>query len=265
MTLGSAPTITEILAEIQETTPYTFPTDKTRWLADVGASDPITFPDDFANKMSAKVVATKSELVSGTSHTFTDVNFDIAFTGRHLFACIGLIGIAGAVLDQTTCTIGGVSAVGADSGEHISGIGAIGAGIWAASVPTGASGSVTVNWTPSNAAAGVLVLVAVSGITSTTPHADNFWNGGGSGGTGATKTLNVQDDGFTIATNAHLNANDTSWTGLTERADVLFPLSNARLSVAFDNRMSAETGRSVSVSWSGGTAYGGRVRSYQQS
>ncbi|RUV07445.1 hypothetical protein EOA79_04570 [Mesorhizobium sp. M1A.F.Ca.IN.020.03.2.1] len=261
MTLGSTPTIPEILAEISQTFPYTFPDARTRWLAEVGASDPITFPTSFANKQSVKVVASVADAGGSSPHTFSAANFGIAFSDRVLIACTCLRGNGSSGMNISAVTIGGVAAVGNDNGEFLAGGPCIGTGIFAAAVPSGTSGDVVVTWGGQSANASGLILLSVSGI-STTAFAQASQVFGGSGGTSANNTINVPSNGLLIVNSGHSNGNDTTLTGVTERTALT--VGTARFEVGFDNRMSSETARAISASWSGSAARGFQARSYSQ-
>jgi hypothetical protein len=264
MTLGSTPTPAEIVEELGESFPYTFPDAKTRWLAEVGASDPITIPTDFSSKSSVKVIATASASASGTSHTFSGVNFGLAFSGRRLIACVGLYASGSVTLNQTSCTIGGTSTVGDDAGENLGSGPSCGAGIWAGAVASGTSGNVVINWTGGAATHAGLILLSASGGFSTTAHDEvNGATGGGSGGSNTgTKSLNIPSNGILIASVMHANLNNTNLSGVTERSEIT--VGSGRLCVGFDNRKNSQTGDTLSASWSGSTAYGMEARSYSQ-
>lgn len=264
MTLGATPQPADIVAELGESFPYTFPDARTRWLADVGVSSAITFPTSFANKTSVKVVATRSEAAGGgTSHTFTGVDFGAAFSGRVLVACVGLYDAASTVLDQTSVTIGGSSATGGDAGENLGSGPSCGAGVWARALNSGTSGDVVVNWSGGAADNAGLILLSVASIPQTAHDQTTGGSGGGSGGTGTGNlSLNIPSNGVLIAAVAHANNNNATMSGVTERQALNF--GGARLEVGFNNRKSSQTGDTVSASWSGSTAYGMEARSYAQ-
>jgi hypothetical protein len=263
MTLGSTPTPAEVVAELGESFPYTFPDARSRWLADVGASDGITFPTSFANKASVKVIDTATATGSSGTATFSGVDFGLAYTGRVLVACVGLYTSASGTLNQTSCTIGGTATSGDDAGENLGSGPSCGAGVWAASKSSGTSGDVVINWSGYTGSVNAgLVLLSVASISTTAHSSTSGWTGGGSGGTSDSATLNIPANGVLIAAFAHANLNNTTLTGVTERSEIT--IGSGRLCVGFDNRKSVQTGDSVGASWSGSTAYGGEARSYAQ-
>lgn len=263
MTLGSTPTIPQILAEIGKTLPYTFPDGITRWLADVASTDPIIFPTSFANKISIKVVDSIADAGGSSPHTFSGVNFGAAFTGRVLVACTCLRENGSNPLNIPTngVTIGGVTASGDDNGNAGASGPGIGAGIAAASVPTGTSGDVVVSWSSATANAAGLILLSVANMATTASDAGSA-GADQTGGTGASCTLDIPASGVLIAACAHTNTNDETLTGVTERAAI--NVGSGRLSVGFDNRLSVQTAKSISASWSGNALFGLHARSYTQ-
>lgn len=267
MALGGLPlTLSDVLAEIQETAPYSLNSAKARWLADAAATGNFN-ASDFANKLSCKVVATATATPSTTSHTFSGVNFGIAFSDRVLIACTGLTTTGQGVLDQTSCTIGGVSATGGDAGEFLAGGPTCGGGVWAAAVPSGTSGDVTLNWTSSTGQAVALILLSVSGISVTPDDETSDWVGGsGTSSTSASSSIDIPSNGLLVTSMVHAQAvpTDTVMTGVTKREEVYFG-TNGVLCVGFDNGMSSETSRAISASWTLNAACGGEGRSYQQS
>lgn len=264
MTLGSTPSPAQIVAELGEGFPFTFPGADSRWLAEVGASDPVIFPTSFANKTSIKIEDIDTTTGSGGSATFTGVDFGVNYIQRTLIACVGLYANAAVALNQVSCTIGGFSAVGNDSGEFLAGGPSVGAGVWVDSAPIGTSGNVTINWTGYSGSvnAGLVLLSACNMSTSTFDHTAS-WNGGGSGGSSTGNSLlDIPANGILIAAIAHGNTNNTSLGGVAEQTE--FTFGGARLCVGFANRKGAQSDDAVSASWSGSTAYGGEARSYVQ-
>lgn len=260
MTLGATPTPAQILAELGQPFPYTFPDARTRWLADLAASDPIVFPTSFANKQSVKVAQTVADAGGSSPHTFSAVNFGLAFPDRVLFACTCLRGNSGADLSITNVTIGGVTAAGHDNREWFGGGPAVGAGIFAAAVPNGTSGDVVVTWTGQAANAAGLILLSAAKV-STTEYAftSNSFSGGG---TTASNTINIPTNGLLILNSVHSNTNAATLSGVTERASLTVGV--AHFKVGFDNRMNLETARPISASWTTTAVRGFKAISYTQ-
>lgn len=234
--------------------------DHERWLAEQ-SSGSFSF-SDFYSQTACKVVDTATASGAGTSITFSNVNFGPEYSGRILIACVGLWSSLNKVLNQSTCTIGGTATSGDDSGENLGSGPSVSGGVWAAEKSLTTSGDVIINWTGGSASTGGLILLSAPG-TMFAHAATGGWNGGGSGGTGGTQTLNIPANGLLIAAMMHANTNNTTLTGVTERAEITIA-SSARLCVGFDNRKSVQTGDSVGASWSGSTAWGGEARSYAQ-
>lgn len=259
MTLGATPSPAQILAELGQAFPYTFPDARTRWLADVGIADPIVFPTSFASKTSVKVVYSVADAGGGSPHTFTGVDFGPAFSDRILVACTCLRETGAAPLAISAVTIGGVSAVGDDNGEAFTP--GIGTGIFAAAVPTGISGNVVVTWSSATANAAGLILLSVAKI-STTAHDSGSQAVDSGGADNASCALDIPSNGLLIASCAHTNTNNETFVGVTERASVV--VGAGRLAVGFDNRMNSESNRAVSCSWTTSAARGLHARSYAQ-
>lgn len=261
MTLGATPTPAEILAELAQLFPYTFPDARTRWLADLAAGDPIVFPTSFANKLSVKVVHTVADAGGSSPHTFSSCNFGLAFPDRVLVPCICLRGNGASAINITNVTVGGAATLGSDNGEFLAGGPAIGAGIFAGALASGTSGDIVVTWTGQNANAAGLILLSIAKISTTATASDGLV-GSGSGGTSASGSLDIPANGILIVASSHSNTNDATLSGVTERSAI--NVGSGRFEVGFDNRMGIQRNRAVSASWSGNAARGFHTRSYAQ-
>jgi hypothetical protein len=127
-------------------------------------------------------VGYSSNIVAGTSHTFTSVAFGAAFTTRRLFVSIFIRKSGAGDIAPSSVTIGGVSATIEDL--------AVGYSTWNccgayADIPTGTSGTIVVNW-PSTVDAVMLSVIALDtrmnityatwNITSYDTWATNVYN-----------------------------------------------------------------------------------------
>jgi hypothetical protein len=251
MTLSATPTPADVVAELRDTFPYTFPDGPSRWLAGVGSTDAITFPTSFASKQAVVVEAASGSHSDGTAgstwvHTFSGLNFGADFTGRRIVVCIG-----GASLITSgatgSMTIGGVTATGEQHGAWDSNKGAM-AGIFCAA-PSGTSGNVVFfsnfRWTSL-----VAVVLSVAGLPSNTAYDTGAANNGGAPNSGVSSSLNIPANGVLISCGAH--AFDTAGItlgGVTNKTD--YSLSGGAFRYGFDNRLSTQTNKAVSASWGG--------------
>lgn len=115
-----------------------------------------------------------TENVGGATGTYTSVNFGTAAANR-VIAVVAMCRVTAAVINTvSSATIGGISATqvaSADPGVVVN----IASDIWYASVPTGTSGTIVVNWANANTRSGVYVY---SILTSTpTPSNGNSSSG----------------------------------------------------------------------------------------
>lgn len=173
--------------------------------------------------------------------TFTAQNFGAAAVNRYLVAAIGL-SHSGATV--TSVTIGGISATSIINNDN----GAVHATLWAALVPTGTSGDVTV--TSSGGSPGVIdctvELYAMTGNHQLAADATAV------GVTSA--TINAQASGATIAaafsTSGSLSA---TWTGLTKDADINV-LGAVTSSFASASQEAGNSSLSISVATYSGTS-----------
>jgi hypothetical protein len=152
---------------------------------------------------------------------FTSKSFGVARADRYI-----IVGVSGAnnSVGITSIVIGGVTAtlledinVGESSGN-------VTAMLAIAAVPTGATGTIQVNWSGTEDVCGIGWWRAV-GLTSATPH-DLLSNTSNP----ATGSLDTLSGGFIVAFVSYRNAVTTTWTNLTERfdrQDGIDPLSGA--------------------------------------
>lgn len=194
------------------------------------------------------------------SYTFAGLNFGDDFTGRTIVAVAFLMSPNYVVLDQTSCTIGGVSADGNDAGvrDDTTLVGACGCGIWAAK-PSGTSGTVTVNFTSGTATACQIYILALADVASTTATdttpAPELTSTAGIGSSKST-TVNVPSDGVLIMGMIRTNTTALTLVGVTERIQETVS-TNYRVAVGWDFRLSSETGRTVGYTSGNNAIYGG--------
>lgn len=259
MTLGSTPQPSDVVAELRKSLPYTFPDAASRWLAGVGSSASITFPNNFANKQAVKIVdQTFDSNSAASSYTFS-ASFGADYPGRTIIAVVLLHSTANAILNQTSVTIGGSSASGDDTGETTTSGGAAGCGIWAAQ-PSGTSGNIVVNYdnggfgAPYIANGCYVYVISVAGLASVSAHDTLKLNGGGSGGSSGGGYIAIPANGILIAGLVREDGSALSWSGATERDDRSFD-TTARVSVAFDNRLSVDSNRHMTWASTGTSPY----------
>lgn len=244
MTLSATPTPAQIVAELRQTFPYTFPDARTRWLADLSTSAAIVFPTSFANKQAVKLVDSALGTL-GTTHSI-NLSFGAAFTGRRLVYIIFWVGkqagaVGGGSHFCTGITLAGVadanlgmwSFAGTNASTIMSAV-----AIGSLNLATGTSGNL--NFTTSIAVTPYVVLLSTSNV-------ENTDGTGGFGG--AVTTLGMSTtaptNGVCIAAVIRNDTTNITWTGLTERSEVT--QGAYRLGVAWDNRLTAGA---KNVSWS---------------
>lgn len=263
MTLGASPSPADVVAELGESFPYTFPDARTRWLADVGTSDPITFPTSFANKTSIKHVDTTSVSSLGTSHSFSNVSFGASFTGRRIHVLI--FAMSKNQLDTGSWTIGAVT-IGNDSDAD-------GTLVWfqdgndstvlagagdATASPTGTSG--TISFSTASATRCLCVVLSIAN----TPYAfTDELNAFDENTTGASGTLDIPSNGVILAAATKANGNSISFSGVTLQGQSS-PLAGYRIAWGWTNRASSQTGRSVGFSSTGNASCALRATSRAQ-
>lgn len=173
---------------------------------------------------------------SASTYTFASQNLGTADSGRYIVVgCSGRVGSA-----ISSITVAGATATIVETtnpgGANIYGL-AI------AYVPTGTSGDVVITFGSTQARCGIAMWRLVN-LDSATPH-DTL----SAVGNDPTGTIDVPDGGVLIAYSANgggLSVN--SWTGVTEDFDQQYELSHSAGSDAF---ASSETGRTVTVDWTG--------------
>ncbi|CAN7564468.1 hypothetical protein [Aminobacter sp. LjRoot7] len=208
------------------------------------------------------------------SYTFAGLGFGDDFTNRTLVAIVHMAATSEQVLNQTSCTIGGVAASGADSGDaDNSPAGAAATGIWAAK-PSGTSGSVVINFTSGTATAAAIYLYAVTDVASAGPFAYSAGSGGAGGITSdptfpasPTGTINIPNDAVhgAVLIGGATRANNTgaiTLNGITQAYDVTLDGVH-RIAGGFDFRLPQQTNRPIGFSTgSGNVIFGMKAASF---
>lgn len=200
------------------------------------------------------------------SYTFAGLNFGEDFTGRTIIAVTFLMsGSGGQVLNQTSCTIGGVSAEGDDRGDSESAplVGSCGTGIWAAK-PSGTSGTVTVNFATGTSTVCQIYILAVADAASATPF-DITVNpelaSPDGGAASSSTTIDVPSDGVVVFSLIRVNTNNLALTGVTERIQETVSTS-FRVVVGWDSRLPSQTARTVGYTSTGNAIFGGMCATF---
>lgn len=178
-----------------------------------------------------------------TTYTFADQNLDTAAPDRYIVATISGRSNDGGARTINSVTIGGVSATinvqTTDQGNVI--------GVAVASVPSGTTGDVVVEFSDTMTDAAV-ALYRVPGITTTTAT-----DTGTSTATPLTTNLDINAGGFAVAMAKSDNSSHTAtWTNLTERFDQDDASTNS-ISGASDDFATAQTSLAITCTWSAST------------
>jgi hypothetical protein len=222
-----------------------------RWLAE-DASGSYSF-SDFLSKAAVKVVHEETG-TSGTSHSFSGVNFGVAVAGRRLTAMIVCVGKASGAEPAgsqpiTNLVIGGVSA-GADP-ELVYYQGGGGSTVFVAGAIRGevvASGTTgTVSFTTPIVTTPRLILVASQGTTTTDVGA-----GFNASATTLAPLVDVASGGFIVGIAVKNDNNNMTWSNITERGAA--NVGSYRVEHGWSNRLASESGRVVGFSASGAAA-----------
>lgn len=243
MTLPSSGplSIGQILAEIGDSYPVTIPNANWRTLAGK-PTGPLVIPNDFWGKSWKSVTQTDDRTTAATSHSNVSFGTERAGSWVVVLATHGNTGSSPGI--TPTATIGGVSATRIAARSTGTGSGtACGSAMFVAQ-PVGASGTVAVSW--HGLATSIIVLRVVGYNCGTAYATDSAFDGN------MPMTVNIPAGGLGIGFVSRGFASELSWTGLTEQGADSTDSLGKRRSLAWDIGMSAETGRSISVSpWTG--------------
>lgn len=183
-------------------------------------------------------IGSASSTASLTTYTFS--SFNIGGPGLIVVAIVGsYTGGPAGFGTISSATIGGSAATLA---VKITGDVNAPIGIFYRRVTSGTTATITVTF--SKAFAGCAIMVyRLTDTASDTPH--NSAEGGGSGRTSTSVSLNVPANGVTLAVSSVNDSLSTAWTNLTKDVDALngaVGYSSASL-----DKMSQQTGRSISI------------------
>lgn len=219
-----------------------------RWLAEK-SSGSYSF-SDFLGKTALKVVDEKTGS-AGTNHSFSGVNFGTSFSGRRIAVIFFLAGKASGQTPSgnpeiTNISIGGKSVNDVVLAYYQGGSGSTDfVGIaYRGGAPSGTSGTISFH-TPVTTTPRIVVLATLEIGDAFDVASD--WE---SSAAGTNVSVNIPSGGFLVAFALKKNSSNISWTGVTERGDATFA-SNYRASYGFNNRMNAQTGRTVSFTSTG--------------
>lgn len=189
--------------------------------------------------------------VTSTDHgTSANGTYTFGTAASDRIIVLGVSYIAGVGNAISAITIGGISAtrivkvnfVGADTSE-----------IWAAAVPTGTTGNITVT-------ASAITAVGISVYAMTGASSSAAFNTATSTGSGVSLSLNVPASGAAvgIATAVTAGATTFAWTGLTEDTD-FSPAGSVESSAASGNFAAAQTTLTVKATPTPGASSQGTV------
>lgn len=191
---------------------------------------------------------------SGTdqaTYTFSGVPFGSPAATRTIIVAVA--GRAGTNRSISSVTVGGVTATEITQSSNTSGGFDSITGIYRADVPAGASGSVVVTFSGTMVRAGIAAYRMEAGAAGA--HAFTALN------TSTAGTIDVPAGGAALAV-AFTNAVATAtWSGLTEDTDVQIE-SASSFSTASGTFESAQSGLSVSASWSSSNAVTACIASF---
>jgi hypothetical protein len=212
----------------------------------------VTPPASAGGGFSLSFTAADANLSPTTANTFASENFGSADSTRQIVVVVGTRNISGPDAPVTSLTIGGVSAslVVRVSGGN-SGVGFDDAEIWSASVPTGTSGSVVINFSNTPARLPISVYSVIhsttgpvattnssTGVTSSLSGTLAIPSGGASlgiaVGSGVGSTVTSAPSGFNIdsaqnpgAGNTYFGASHSNAGALTGSQNLTFNFAAA--------------------------------------
>lgn len=249
MSLGSNPTIPEILDEVDEALPYTFPGPKLQWMT---GSNGIILPTDFVNGTGRiRILDTQVITSPGSNIYFTGLDCAETTDARMLVAVIGAIGTSG-------------SAIGVPAQPQVNEIGATADADWRTngsghSVVTcvsalndtttlGANGTARLRTSGATIAAAGIFWLGVYDTEQTSPTDRQT--------AGSTANVTTRGTNFTYGARGQCisgcmkyNSADTTVTNLTKRGTLA--VGSGLLTLAFDTLQAAGSGN-VTYSWTGG-------------
>lgn len=170
---------------------------------------------------------------------FSFGSFGTESSDRYLIACISARDAA--VFTADSITIGGVSAAITQAPNTSAQTAAV---IAIANVPTGASGSVVVNWSEAVADDQLCTLLLATGLSSATAY-DTDALEDTVNDTSLAGTIDCEAGGLVVAVSSVINGRTSSWSLANEAADQAGTDGRVAHSVAYEVFGSAQTGLSV--------------------
>lgn len=253
MSLGPTPTLPQILAEVDETLPHTFPSTKTRWLA---GSQSLVFPTSFANKTRIIEVDQQALTSPGSTVLFSGLDCGSTITGRMLIAVMAVAGTSGGAINiPAQPQVNGVGAT-ADASWYTNTSGhsiAVCIATLNDTTTLGTNGSAQLQTSGATISHAHCIFLAAYDTEQLNPH-DRETVGSVSNVSTRSDLINVPAKGQVISAEMHYNNNPATVTGLTKRFGV--NVGPGHLTVAFDTLMGLETNRNISYSWTGAAVSG---------
>lgn len=223
-------------------------------------ADQATFPFPVVVGRPAAMVtyqATASQEVATATNTFAGMALGTAAANRYII--VGVTGRTGSTgTTFTSVTVGGITAsavvtrvVAGDlaNGENF-------AGLFIATVPTGATGSVVIVTNNVMVRMGVVVWSAVN-LSSATATAT-----GSSSASAPTASLNVAAGGFALGAAYSQSATTTTWAGITEVVDTQITAANTYTG-ASSNFAAAQTSLAMTATFAAGAAPAGAFAAFR--
>lgn len=221
-----------------------FPDPTTRWLADK-ASGNLILPTDYYNKVAVKL--THQESISGSGATWNvNVDLGIDFPTRRLVVCLGALAATNSsqVLTAGPNTLGGQTLTSGPGQAWFNvNRNELGGILYTApGAVTGTTGNLHIVFNQS-----VIrfrcVVYAISNIP--TLFHSNF--NGSASATSTSTTVNVDTNGVVVAMGFKEQATAMTLTGVVEDTEALVG-GTMDMVTGWQNRLSSQTGRSISVS-----------------
>lgn len=254
MSLSATPTLSEILDEVDETLPHTFPSTKTNW---IGVGPPLVFPTSFANKSRIKLLDTQLVVSPGNNVTFSGMDCGDAIDGRMLYTVIGILGTTGGshAINGTPQINGSSSTTGDGAwGTHTNGKSQIAVvNTLQDNTTLGLNGSAYV---PTNSTIdyAFCALYAAYDTTQLSPHYRHDGQTGTTQVTSISNNMNVPARGqiMAAALARRMDVADTATvTGVEKRDQFFFGASGSEgaLIVAYDTLQALNASQNINFSW----------------
>jgi len=156
--------------------------------------------------------------LAGITQTFSSIAFGTAAANRQIVVAIQGTD-TGSNQTISSMTIGGISATKVVAQRSADSLFEERVEIWVAAVPTGTSGTIVATWS-------ALIHRNYIGVYSMTGATTGAYDTGVSTAQPLTDTLNIPADGGAIALATVQGGPSATWSGLTERYEVIPPESN---------------------------------------